>query len=454
MILTKYFVKLGAKLLSETNRLVDLEIISLFPPSIFTKGINNLDKYEGNTLNANTCHKYVTIPITKWFAPREILVDQIKFSSFTVSIPDGKAFGGTLRGWGAVDLQASRVDKNQVAGGRYSFVVGKNNKATGDGSISMGINNTASGDASVSIGTNNISNNDGCFLLGNNNSSTSPLGYVMGESNLILGQSGVAIGHLNQSSHTSYCIGYQNKAKSVYSIAMGSNNDVSGYKSLVVGNDCITSGAGASYILGETNQSTSGCTLIGYNNISTAVNNILVGTNQNASGVTNSTNIGVDNKPITTNSITFGFGTRSYEGVGITNVGGDFIGLFGYTEDAITEQTLRATESPSAENYNSIWLEASTSKLITFSLIGKNLANTDCIAFTGKLFAYADSTGVVNIIGTPTITKEFYSSALSSCTVDIILDTPRIDFNVLGVDNTNIAWFLLATTYQTKRVAF
>lgn len=154
------------------------------------------------------------------------------------SIPDSTATGGNKRGAGAVDLQTSRANANEVAAGQYSVIAG-------------GRYNRANGAYSFAAGNGNIASGGYAFAFGSANNVTSLVASVLGESNTVSGNYAVAIGLSNTASGSSaFAIGGQaNIANGNFSYAMGVNAGTFGITSR------LAHGYGFNSVNGETQYS-------------------------------------------------------------------------------------------------------------------------------------------------------------------------------------------------------
>ena len=89
--------------------------------------------------------------------------------SFSLSVPNGAASGGNVRGANAVDLQTNRSAAANVASGTNSVIIGGNNcTASGVNSICGGADSTASGAHAVAFGNYNRATNYGALAIGIN----------------------------------------------------------------------------------------------------------------------------------------------------------------------------------------------------------------------------------------------------------------------------------------------
>lgn len=140
------------------------------------------------------------------------------------AIPDNTATGGNKRGAGAVDLQTTRTNANQVASGNYAFVAGNGNRAEGIyASIPGGYSNIATGAF-------------GCFSGGGNNSSTGTTSFTFGQSN-------------TASAGTSFALGTTCTSSGGNSFAMGLSAGASGQSSFSLGSG-TTANADYSFAMG------------------------------------------------------------------------------------------------------------------------------------------------------------------------------------------------------------
>lgn len=113
-------------------------------------------------------------------------------SAFSLNIPDSTTANGDARGAGAVDLQTTRSNANQVAFGAQSFVAGANNAANGSQSMAVGYGNTASALGGVALGYSNTASSQASVALGQGNSVTGLAG--IGYNNSVSGSNAVGVG--------------------------------------------------------------------------------------------------------------------------------------------------------------------------------------------------------------------------------------------------------------------
>lgn len=146
--------------------------------------------------------------------------------AITAQIPDGLVAGGNARGTNAVDLQLSRINSNQIAGGTNSAILGGvNNRVPGfSNSVIIGGNtNFANGSNNfIGGGENNITGGSNSAILGGSSNTASNGGVALGQLStssaflgMALGRSAIASGDYSTS------IGFSNNASNTYSFAMG-----------------------------------------------------------------------------------------------------------------------------------------------------------------------------------------------------------------------------------------
>lgn len=140
------------------------------------------------------------------------------------AIPDGTATGGNKRGTGAVDLQTTRTNANQVASGNYSFVAGNGNRAEGSySSIPGGYSNIATGAfGCFSGGGNNSSTGNTSFTFGQSNTASAGTSFALGTTCTSSGGNSFAMGQsAGASGQSSFSLGLGTTANADYSFAMG-----------------------------------------------------------------------------------------------------------------------------------------------------------------------------------------------------------------------------------------
>lgn len=135
--------------------------------------------------------------------------------SFSLQVPDGATAGGNARGAGAVDLQTSRTNANQVASGSYSVIIGGGNRASADYAVAIGRNNVASDVNTTAIG------------YGNSITGTAYFGSAIGGFNNITGIAAVAFG-------------FNNTVSGTYAAAIGSANTSSASFAMATGNTAVS----------------------------------------------------------------------------------------------------------------------------------------------------------------------------------------------------------------------
>jgi len=134
---------------------------------------------------------------------------------FSLQQADGTTIGGNARGLGAVDLQTSRTNANQVASGDSSFVAGKNCRATG-------ISSSAIGDSCISF-------DYYAFAQGTACNASAASAFAQGNLCVASGVSSRAQGLLCE-------------ATTEYAIAQGRGCTSSGRASVAQGYNCLASG--------------------------------------------------------------------------------------------------------------------------------------------------------------------------------------------------------------------
>jgi len=159
---------------------------------------------------------------------------------------------GNARGSYAVDLQRSRTNDDQVAGGNYSFIGnGQSNKASATGSsVVAGYGNSVFGSALYGF----IGGGSGNYVHTNSSS------VVGGVDNLASGSfASVVGGSQNAASGSSYGFignGYRNYIRGSYSTALnGANNLIAGQFATTVGGENNINSGDYSVILGGANNS-------------------------------------------------------------------------------------------------------------------------------------------------------------------------------------------------------
>lgn len=93
--------------------------------------------------------------------------------------PDGTSTGGNKRGAGAIDLQLTRTNADQVASGVNSFVAGEYSRASGLASIAMGSACISTGAGSVALGYSTASAL-GAVALGHESQASGPVSSCFG----------------------------------------------------------------------------------------------------------------------------------------------------------------------------------------------------------------------------------------------------------------------------------
>lgn len=155
-------------------------------------------------------------------------------------LPDfGSAVVGGSRGYGAIDLQGMRNTAAQVAGNKYSVVLGSFNAAN---------NHSTNGYGGIAIGISNVSNGTtGGIAIGMNNSATGNTKSVaIGHNCSATGDYSLAAGtYSTAGEYGAIAAGYGCNASGRYATAIGSQNTASGLKSLAIGSHTLAGAAQA-----------------------------------------------------------------------------------------------------------------------------------------------------------------------------------------------------------------
>jgi hypothetical protein len=139
------------------------------------------------------------------------------------AIPDNTTAGGNKRGTGAVDLQMTRSNANQVAAGSQSIIFnGQNNRTGQSRSAAGGAGCTASGFESFAFGNTSTASNSSAVALGLECTSSADSAFSAGYANTASGNYSQAIGVLLTSSGIgSTALGFSNVANADHSVTLG-----------------------------------------------------------------------------------------------------------------------------------------------------------------------------------------------------------------------------------------
>lgn len=362
-------------------------------------------------------------------------------TKFILGQEDGTIAGGNARGEGAVDLQMSRANANQVAGGSQTFLGGGQ-----ENFIATSVSRSA-----IVNGYQNITNS-GFTFIGSGAYNTVGLNSVSGYSAIVSGSSNkinygtnsfIGSGDNNIISAGGgggivICGGSTNTASSSYStisggqsntastnthatVVGGQTNTSSGQHSVSGGQNNVASGNEASVALGIGNTA-SGSRSVAMGSLCTAsgLNATSFGFQNQATGICSFIGGGETNQATADYSIAFGLQALANQFGAITNANG----RFQYKGDAqVVNLLARKQDSLTTGATTKLSLDGTgTTSLINFGLVGSTaisflvtikwsaginnangasgISNDDCITQTDQIMMKKLRYGALSLVGT------------------------------------------------------
>lgn len=220
-------------------------------------------------------------------------------------------------------------------------------------------------------------------------------------------------------------------------IAGGNNNTSSGQCSFAAGNGCAATGNYTMAVGTSCTASLNGAVALGYTNVASAKYAVSLGTGCTASG-TASAAIGSN---ATTNSIagqvafghnspTFGYYQHTFTQV--------------YASTTSTTATIATADGTAASTTNQLVLRNNSAISVKARVVARDTVTlTDAACWTADLLVIRGaSAATISIIGSPTVTQQFASSAAGSWAVAFAVDTTNgaLKATVTSATTNTVRW--------------